>query len=164
MDLIMEYGMRLWHIPGFGGFNQIIAMDSLLSCKTLADVVLVVHFGIVLFVVLGFPVILIGNRFGWTWVNSLWWRLVHLALIGVVALQAWLGQYCALTELESALRREAGQREYQTSFIEHWLQSVLYYDAPEWAFTLAYTLFGLLVVWTWLRFPPKAARGREGDS
>lgn len=141
-----------------------MAVDTLLSYKMLADAVLVIHFGIVLFVVLGLPVILIGNRFGWTWVNSLWWRLVHLAFIGVVVLQDWLGQYCILTDLESAFRIKAGQHEYQNSFIEHWLQRVLYFDAPQWVFTLAYTFFGLIVAWAWLRFPPKADRCRSGDS
>ncbi|MBN1279669.1 MAG: DUF2784 domain-containing protein [Chlorobium sp.] len=125
---------------------------------------MVVHFGIVLFVILGFPAILSGNRFGWTWVNSLWWRPGHLAVFGIVVLQAWLGQYCALTDPESASCRESVRREYQTSFIERRVQRVLYYDALQWIFTLVYTVFGMLVVWSWLRFFPTSCHGREGDS
>jgi hypothetical protein len=41
------------------------------------------------------------------------------------------------------------------NFIEHWLQRILYYEAPAWVFTLGYTLFGLVVVATWWYFPPR---------
>lgn len=126
--------------------------------QLLADAVLLLHFGIVLFVVCGLPIILVGNKFGWSWVNSLWWRLAHLAAIGVVILQAWLGQYCALTEIESTLRQQAGQAGYESSFIEHWLQGVLFYQAPMWVFAIAYTSFGLLVAWAWWHFPPRVNR------
>ena len=130
----------------------------------LADTVLVLHFGIVLFVILGLPVIFLGNRFGWSWANSLWWRLAHLAAIGVVILQTWLGQYCALTEIESTLREHAGQTGYERSFIEHWLHRVLFYELPMWVFALAYTTFGALVVWAWWRFPPRANSSRNNDT
>lgn len=129
----------------------------------LADTILLLHFGIVLFVILGLPVILAGNRFGWSWVNSLWWRLAHLAAIGVVILQAWLGQYCALTEIESTLRQHAGQTGYERSFIEHWVQRVLYYEMPMGVFTVVYTCFGLLVAWAWWRFPPRT-KATSGNS
>ena len=72
--------------------------------QLLADAVLVVHFGVVLFVVGGLVVVLAGNWLRWRWVNHLWFRLAHLAAIAVVVIQAWLGQYCPLTTLESWLR------------------------------------------------------------
>lgn len=129
--------------------------------QTLADTVLLLHFGVVIFVVLGLPVILVGNRFGWPWVNNLWWRLAHLGTIVVVVLQAWLGRYCSLTQLESSLREQAGQVGYERSFIEHWVQRILYFDVPMWGFTLAYTVFALLVVWAWWRFPPRVGKGKN---
>ena len=132
--------------------------------QALADTLLLLHFGVVLFVVLGLPVILLGNAFGWSWVNDRWWRLAHLAAIAVVVVQAWLGQYCALTDLESWLRQHAGQVAYERSFIEHWVQRVLYYQAPMWAFSLAYTGFGILVALAWRRFPPRAGSGRNRDA
>jgi len=125
-----------------------------MPAATLADTVLFVHAGIVLFVVLGLPVILIGNRRGWTWVNRRWWRMLHLVAIGVVVLQAWLGRYCGLTELESWLRAQAGQPGYERSFMAHWVQHFLYYDVPLWLFSIVYTCFGLLVAWAWWRYPP----------
>lgn len=131
--------------------------------QALADAVLLLHFGIVLFVVLGLPAIIIGNKAGWSWANNLWWRLAHLVAIGVVALQAWLGQYCPLTILESSLREQAGRSGYAASFIEHWVQRVLYYQAPLWVFAIIYTAFGLLVVWAWWRYPPQKG-GHNNDA
>ena len=125
--------------------------------QALADAVLLLHFGVVLFVVLGLPAIIIGNKAGWSWVNGFWLRLAHLLAIVVVALQAWLGQYCPLTILESWLRTQGGQSAYSSSFVEHWVQRVLYYEAPLWVFALIYTGFGLLVAWAWRRYPPQAA-------
>jgi hypothetical protein len=137
--------------------------ETPLPYQVLADTILLLHFVVVLFVVLGLPVILLGNRAGWSWVNSPWWRVAHLAAIGVVILQAWMGQYCALTELESSLREQAGQFGYKRSFIEHWVQRVLYFEAPVWFFSVAYTGFGLLAAWAWWRFPPKLGNGKKGD-
>ncbi|MFO7766509.1 MAG: DUF2784 domain-containing protein [Pelovirga sp.] len=132
-----------------------------MSYQTLADIVLLLHLGVVLFVVLGLPMILVGNKVGWHWVNNLWWRLAHLATIVIVVLQAWLGRYCSLTMLESSLREEAGEVGYQRRFIEHWVQRVLYIDAPMWFFAVVYTGFALLVGWAWWRFPARLGRGKN---
>lgn len=128
--------------------------------QLLADAVLLLHFGVVIFVVLGLPVILLGNQLGWAWVNALGLRLAHLIAIAVVVLQAWLGQYCALTVLESFLRQQAGQAVYERSFIEHWVQRSLFYEAPFRVFVLVYTVFGALVAWAWWRFPPRRPQRR----
>lgn len=132
-----------------------------MTYQALADAVLLLHFGIVLFVVLGLPVVIIVNRAGWGWVNQFGWRLAHLVAIAVVALQAWLGQYCPLTVLESWLRVQAGGAGYTGSFIEHWLQSVLYYEAPLWVFAIIYTAFGLAVAWAWWRYPPQSGKQKD---
>ena len=124
----------------------------------LADAVLVLHFGVVLFVVGGLVVVGAGNWLGWRWVNGWWFRLAHLAAIGIVAAQALLGQLCPLTTLESWLRAQAGQPGYARSFIEHWLQRMLFFEAPLWVFTCAYTMFAVLVVVAWWYFPPTRRR------
>jgi hypothetical protein len=125
----------------------------------LADAVLMVHAGVVLFVVLGLPAIVLGNWWGWSWVNRRPWRLAHVAAIGVVVVQAWLGRYCVLTDIESSLRQQAGEAGYETSFVAHWVQQVLYHEAPMWVFALAYTVFALLVAWAWWRYPPGRSTG-----
>jgi hypothetical protein len=132
--------------------------------QLLADLVLVVHVGVVVFVVGGLLVVLVGNALGWAWVNHWWFRLAHLAAIGVVAAQAWLGQLCPLTTLESWLRVQAGGAAYRQSFIEYWLQRLIYFEAPLWVFALAYTGFALLVVLAWWRFPPRRRRPENRDA
>jgi hypothetical protein len=74
----------------------------------------------------------------------------------VVVAQAWLGVICPLTTLEMWLREKAGEATYAGSFVEHWLQDLLYYEAPPWVFVAAYSAFGLLVLATWWYFPPKS--------
>jgi hypothetical protein len=124
--------------------------------RLLADAVLLLHFAVVAFVVGGLFLVLIGNMRHWRWVNALSFRVVHLVAIGVVVVQAWLGKLCPLTILESWLRGQGGEAAYTASFIEHWVQRVLYYEAPLWVFTLAYTAFGLLVIAAWWYFPPRS--------
>jgi hypothetical protein len=59
------------------------------------------------------------------------------------------------------LRVQAGSPAYTRSFIEHWVQRVMFYEAPFWVFATAYTLFGALVVLAWWRHPPRrSARDR----
>lgn len=124
----------------------------------LADLVLLLHLAVVLFVVGGLLLVIVGNRLRWRWVNALSFRLTHLAAIGIVVAQAWLGQACPLTTLEMWLRRQTGEATYGASFIEHWVQRLLYYEAPSWVFTLAYSLFALLVAAAWWYFPPRRGR------
>lgn len=123
--------------------------------QLLADAVLLLHFAVIAFVVGGLAAVLVGNAAGWRWVNGWWFRLTHLLAIGVVVLQSWLGQHCPLTILESWLRVQAGAQAYQQSFIEHWVQRIIYYDVPFWVFTLVYTVFAALVVLAWWRYPPR---------
>ena len=119
-----------------------------------ADLVLLIHFAIVLFVVGGLLLIVLGNFLRWSWVNHWWFRAMHLLAISVVVLESWLGIECPLTTLENWLRLQAGQGVYQGSFIQHWVHGVMFYQAPGWVFALAYTLFGLAVVTAWWRWPP----------
>lgn len=65
---------------------------------------------------------------------------------------------------ESWLRTQAGAVPYNSSFIEYWLQKLIYYEAPFWVFTLAYTGFGLLVLWVWHRYPPYRNSKTNTDS
>lgn len=123
--------------------------------QLLADAVLLLHFAVVVFVIGGLAAVLVGNAAGWRWVNGWWFRLAHLLAIGVVVVQSWLGQLCPLTILESWLRVQAGTAAYERSFIEHWVQRIIYYDIPLWVFTLLYTAFAALVVLAWWRYPPR---------
>lgn len=133
-------------------------MNGHLPYQLLANIVLSLHVAIVVFVITGLIFIIAGNLGTWKWVNALWFRLTHLCTIMVVVAEAWFGAVCPLTSLEMWLRSRAHITTYTGSFVEHWLQRILYYQAPEWAFTLGYTLFGLVVLATWWYFPPKYKR------
>ena len=117
-----------------------------LHYQILADSVLVLHFAFVIFVVAGLVLVVVGNFRRWRWVNEMWFRLAHLAAIALVVAQAWLGEACPLTTLEIWLRSQAAQKTYSGSFIEYWLQRVLFYEAEPWVFVLIYSLFGLSVL------------------
>jgi hypothetical protein len=130
-------------------------MNSGVPYQLLADAVLLLHFGVVLFVVAGLVLIVAGNLLSWRWVNGWPFRVAHLAAIAFVVAESWLNITCPLTTLESALRLRAGFTGYDASFIEHWIQRLLFYQAPGWVFTLAYTLFAMAVVAAWWRFPPR---------
>ena len=132
-------------------------MNSM-STALLADMVLLLHVAVVLFVVAGLPLVVLGNVAGWRWVNDWWFRLAHLAAIAIVVAESWLEIACPLTTLEVWLRREAGQTLQGESFIGYWMQRFLYYNLPPWLFLCAYTAFGLLVLAGWWRFPPSSRR------
>ncbi|MBY6187449.1 DUF2784 domain-containing protein [Marinobacter hydrocarbonoclasticus] len=129
-----------------------------------ADLVLLIHVLFVVFVVAGLLLIWLGWGCHWQWVRHRGFRWAHLAAIGMVAAQAWLGQLCPLTLLEQWLRQTAGQAGYQGSFIQHYLHQWLYYQAPWWVFILAYTLFALLVLMTWWAVPPQSRNKRSNCS
>lgn len=126
-----------------------------------ADALLTLHAGIVLFVVLGQALILLGGWRGWAWIRRPAFRWAHLLTIGVVVVQAWLGQLCPLTVWEQDLRALAGQERHAQSFVAYWLGRWLYWDLPWWVFVAAYTAFGVLVLASWRRWPPQPVSSRQ---
>ena len=118
-----------------------------------ADAMLFIHVLFVAFIVFGLLLIFAGKFFSWSWVRNPWFRLAHLVGIGIVVLQSWLGIICPLTIWEISLRSNAGDAVYTGSFISHWLETLLYFQLPEWVFIVCYTAFGVLVVasWFWVR-------------
>ena len=123
--------------------------------QILADGMLLLHVLFVVFVVAGQLVIVVGGYRGWSWIRNWWFRVFHLGAIAIVVVQSWIGLICPLTTLEMRLREQAGQGHYEGSFIQFWLERLLYYEAPAWVFIAVYTVFGLFVVMTWVRFPPQ---------
>jgi hypothetical protein len=133
----------------------------------LADVILLLHLGFVMFVVIGEILILAGAALRWRWVRNLRFRLIHLACILFVALEALVGVLCPLTDWEYALRRRAGQESAEVDLIARLVHTVLYQDWPPWVFTSLHLGFAILVIATLLLIPPRWSdlrerRGREG--
>src|SRR4051812_25109840 len=108
----------------------------MLWARVLADTIVVVHAAFVAFVVLGMAAILLGVALRRGWVRNFWFRVTHLAAIGVVVLETLTGLACPLTTWEHALRRRAGQTGYAGDFIGHWAHRLIFFDAEPWVFTL----------------------------
>ncbi|MCU7813178.1 MAG: DUF2784 domain-containing protein [Candidatus Thiodiazotropha sp. (ex Notomyrtea botanica)] len=133
-------------------------MESQAFYSLAAITILVTHVVFVVFVVLGVILIFVGKFLSWQWVRNPWFRVVHLLGIGVVVLQSWFGIICPLTTWEMDLRSKAGETVYEGSFITHWLNELLYYQAPSWVFAVIYTVFGGLVLYSWFLVRPRTFR------
>lgn len=118
-----------------------------------ADLILLVHVLFVAFVVFGLLLVLVGKPLRWQWIRNRIIRIAHLASIAIVVVQSWFGMICPLTTWEMALRAKAGDATYAGSFVAHWLDAILYYQAPMWVFAVIYTAFGALVVASWFWVP-----------
>lgn len=84
--------------------------------RVLADIVVVIHFGFVVFVVVG-------------GLLALRWRWVLWAHVPSVIYSIWIISFsitCPLTPFERNLRERAGQERYSESFIERYVEGVLY--------------------------------------
>ena len=117
----------------------------------LADIVLVIHFCIVMFITSGFFLIPIGYTSNWGWTSNVKFRIFHCGMMMCVTLETILGITCPLTYLENFLRRTT-QSE---SFIGYWIQKLIYWDLPTYVF---FILYCILLGWTllmWRVFPPK---------
>ncbi|MBI4633410.1 MAG: DUF2784 domain-containing protein [Deltaproteobacteria bacterium] len=112
----------------------------------IADMVLLIHFAFIAFVIGGQCLIMIGYHRKWGWAANRLMRGIHLACALYVVIQTWADQWCPLTLLENRYREAAGQETYGRSFIQDWVGRLIYYDAPPWVFTVIYTVFGIVVV------------------
>ena len=129
----------------------------------IADALLYLHAAFVAFVILGLVLVFAGKALQWDWIRNPWFRLLHLMAIAVVVLQAWFGVPCFLTIWENHFRQLAGDVVYEGSFIAHYVEALLYYQAEPWVFTTAYTSFGLLTVvsWVWIRPRGSSVQGEN---
>ena len=84
--------------------------------RLLADVITVVHFVFVLFVVAGGIAVLKWPRLAWLHVPAAVWG----------ALIEFTGWGCPLTPLENHLRALGGEAGYEGSFLAHYLLPILY--------------------------------------
>lgn len=120
-----------------------------------ADGVVIVHMAYVLVVLLGLPVTWIGILLKRQWAQNFWWRVSHLSMILIVVFQAWAGITCPLTIWENQLRELAHEETYQGAFIANLVHDWLFYEAEPWVFTMAYSIFGGLVLLSFIVAPPR---------
>lgn len=101
--------------------------------RLLADAVVVLHFGFILFVAAGGPLVL-------RWPRLMW---LHLPAAGWGALIEFFGWICPLTPLENRLRVLGGEAGYPGGFIETYLTPAIY---PEGLTHRHQVLLGIAVV------------------
>ncbi len=120
----------------------------------LADLTVVIHFSYVAFVVVGQVLILSGAILGWNWIRYFWFRLAHLAAIGIVALEELADWRCPLTIWEEFFRTQAGQPFSGDTFLSRLIHSIMFYEWEPWVFTWLHLGFAILVIATFLFIPP----------
>lgn len=106
--------------------------------RYLADAVVVVHLGFILFVAL-------GGILAWRWRKLIW---AHIASVGWGVGIVWFGFDCPLTPLERSLRERGGEDAYRESFVDRYVEGVVY--PAEYTPHLR-ALAGALVAVGWLR-------------
>ena len=87
--------------------------------RVLADLVLLIHFAFVGFVI-------VGGFFAIRW---RWLPWVHLPAVAWAMVLEFSGRICPLTPLENWLRQASGEAGYAGGFLEHYLVQVVYPEA-----------------------------------
>jgi hypothetical protein len=131
----------------------------------IADLLVAIHFGWVMFIVFGLLVILLGGALRWRFVRNFWFRAIHLAMIMIVVFEAVFGILCPLTVWEYELRVAAGQQDVtDMPFVARLIHLLIFFEFPPIVFTIAYCLFGIAVLISWPLIPPilpwKQKRGK----
>ena len=114
----------------------------------LAALILAVHALIIVFNLFGLVVVPLGAWYGWSFVHAPVWRLLHIGSLGVTAVQAALGRACFLTYWQALLSE--GNRSPEP-LIMKWVNSMIFWPLPMWAFVLIYLLtFAYAVALLWI--------------
>lgn len=120
--------------------------------RILADGVMMLHFGFVLFVALGGLLVLLRRWIAW----------IHVPCVLYGAAIEFFGWVCPLTPLEVQLRRAAGQAGYAGGFIQHYLEGILYpagwSEVHVWLGVATLVGNGLIYAWILARGSPGSLR------
>lgn len=119
---------------------------GIVSYRLVADLLLLLHAGFVVFVVLGGLLVLRWPRVAF----------IHLPCAAWGAGIEFLGGVCPLTPLENHYRRLAGADGYAGGFVEHYVFALLYPDGLTRGVQYALGVLVLLVnlaiyAWAWRR-------------
>ena len=118
--------------------------------ENFADLVLIFHFGIVIFIISLFVIIPVGYKFKWNWPRNRKLRSTHLLLMFLVTTETVFGLTCPLTLIEHNLRGIY----ISNTFVNSWLQNLLYWNFPKEFFLISYILCLMWTIFMWNRFPP----------
>ena len=113
----------------------------------LAALILTVHVLIIAFNLFGLVVVPLGAWRGWRFVHAPAWRLLHVASLGVTALQAALGRACFLTIWQAELNAGNAHPE---PLIMRWVDAAIFWPLPAWTFVVIYFLaFAYVMALLW---------------
>ena len=132
-------------------FNIAVLTVYAFVMSLLADIVLLSHFAITAFLVIGMLVIPLGAYWHWSWVRARRIRELHAGLMALIAIEALFHITCPLTILESLLRNTAPPE----SFWANQLSKILYWDLPVEFFTILYGCCVIWILYLWKYVPPK---------
>ncbi len=118
-----------------------------MSYRTLADAAVVLHFGFLVFLVLGGVAALRWRRALWLHVGAVAWSLGILTV----------GQTCPLTAVEQWANRRAGGPPYDGGFIDRYVEGVVY---PGSLTGLVRALVALVVLGSWALVWRRGRTGR----
>ena len=117
----------------------------------LADIILILHFLVVIFITVGFVLIPIGYHYDWSWIKNFKLRLFHFCLMFLVTFETVVGITCPLTSIENYLRGINNNK----SFISFWIEKIIYWDFPTSFFMFLYFVFLGWTLLMWKIYPPK---------
>jgi hypothetical protein len=117
----------------------------------LALIVLATHVAIIAFNLFGLIAIPLGAWWRWRFVRIRWWRMLHIAVLAIVALQALFGRACILTLWQDALAGSSSS----APLIMRWVTGLIYWPLPMWFFALLYLAVFAYTLALWFLVPPR---------
>jgi Protein of Unknown function (DUF2784) len=121
----------------------------------LALMVLATHVAIIAFNLFGMIAIPLGAWYEWQFVRIRWWRMLHIAILAIVAVQALLGRACILTLWQDSLAGGSGH----APLIMRWVIGLIYWPLPMWFFALLYLAVLTYTLALWFLVPPRRVLG-----
>ena len=122
--------------------------------RAAASAVLYLHFAVVVFNVFWIVAIPLGAWRGWKFIRSFGWRVAHLVVLAVVALQVVVGALCFLTVWQGALLRAAGASAGEMSPLDAIVTRLIFWPLPLWAFVVIYVAAFAYALAMWWLVPP----------
>jgi hypothetical protein len=115
--------------------------------KVAADLVILIHFIWIGFIILGFPVAL--------YFNSTRWRLIHLAAVILMIPMQVTRMICPLTYLEAWLKSGGSEKDvYPGAFIIGWVERFIYVEDMTLEKIMYATMAYLVLILLSFRFRP----------
>ncbi len=119
-----------------------------------ADLILIFHLLIIIFVSSLFFFIPIGYYKDWKWTRNFLLRITHICLITFITVETFFGIICPLTIFENHLRNILTE----TSLINLWVSKLIYWNLPTSYFLTIYSLCFIWTLFMWFYFPPKGKK------